>query len=145
MTAAACFTTPRNTTRSTRNETTVPAPYCAPRCADGYAVEAARQKIAQRGGLLPASSVDGPGELRGYVDLVSELRIEGWAQNEQHPEAPVCLDIIVDGECVDRVLANSYREDLRQAGLGSGNHSFSYVARSDRPIGPGFVENTAVA
>ena len=33
------------------------------------------------------------GTLRGYVDLVSTERIAGWAQNTDHPEAPVCLDI----------------------------------------------------
>jgi hypothetical protein len=88
------------------NETTVPAPYYAPRCGDGYAVEAARRTIAQRVGLRPVSSDDGAGKLRGHVDVISPTRIEGWAQNEQHPEAPVCLDIMVDGECIDQVLAN---------------------------------------
>jgi hypothetical protein len=72
--------------------------------------------------------------------LISPTRIAGWAQNERHPEAPVCLDIMVDGECIDQVLANRYRADLSRAGLGSGNHRFSYVASSDQPIGPGFVE-----
>jgi hypothetical protein len=114
--------------------------YYAPRCADGYAVEAARGNIERRAGLRPATMDDSAGKLRGYVDLISPTMIEGWAQNEQHSEAPVCLDIIVDGECIDQVLANRYRADLCQAGLGSGNHSFCYVARSDRPIGPGFVE-----
>ena len=70
----------------------------------------------------------------------SPTRIDGWAQNENHPEAPVCLDVIVDGVCVDQVLANCYREDLQRAGLGSGKHSFSYVARPGQLIGPGFVE-----
>ena len=114
--------------------------YYAPRCDAGYAVEAARHNIEARAGLRPGSSDDDAGKLRGYVDVISPTKIEGWAQNEQHPEAPVCLDIIVDGECIDRVLANRYREDLCRAGLGSGNHSFSYVAQSGRPIRPGFVE-----
>jgi len=30
---------------------------------------------------------------RRNVDLVSPHRIEGWAQNAEHPEAAVCLDI----------------------------------------------------
>jgi uncharacterized delta-60 repeat protein len=114
--------------------------YYAPRCDAGYAVEAARHNIEARAGLRLEASEDGAGKLRGYVDVISPTRIEGWAQNEQHPEAPVCLDILVDGECVDQILANRYRADLSRAGLGSGNHSFSYVAKSDRPIRPGFVE-----
>jgi hypothetical protein len=114
--------------------------YYAPRCDAGYAVEAARRKIEQQAGLRPEANDDGAGKLRGYVDVISSTRIEGWAQNERHPEAPVCLDILVDGECIDQILANRYRADLSRAGLGSGNHSFSYVARSSQPIGSGFVE-----
>jgi len=34
------------------------------------------------------------------------------------------LDILVDGRRIMRVLANRYRADLRQAGMGSGKHSF---------------------
>jgi hypothetical protein len=114
--------------------------YYAPRCDAGYAVEAARRNIEARAGLRAQANDDGAGRLRGYVDVISPTRIAGWAQNEAHPEAPVCLDIIVDGECIDQILANTYREDLCRAGLGSGHHSFSYLARPDRPIPPGFVE-----
>ena len=60
---------------------------------------------------------DDAGKLRGHVDLVSRTRIEGWAQNEQHPEAPVCLDILVDGKCIGQVLANRYRADLLRPDL----------------------------
>lgn len=49
--------------------------YCAPRCADGFAVEAARRKIAQRVGLRPRD--DSAGELRGHVDLISPTQIAG--------------------------------------------------------------------
>ena len=37
---------------------------------------------------------------------------------------PVCLDVLLDGRRAMRVLANLYRADLRQAGLGSGCHAF---------------------
>ena len=121
-------------------ETVGPALYCAPRCCDGFAVEVARRKIEERAGLRGIADDSGAGRLRGYVDLISPTRIVGWAQNERHPEAPVCLDIIIDGECIDQVLANRYREDLDRAGLGSGKHSFCYFVRPDRPIGSGLVE-----
>jgi hypothetical protein len=54
--------------------------------------------------------------LRGYVDLVSRDCIAGWAQNVEHPEAPICLDIYAGGELIGRTLANRYREDLEHAG-----------------------------
>jgi hypothetical protein len=104
-----------------------PAHYCAPRRDEGYEVEAVRRGIAQRAGLLRAS--DGPriGGLRGHIDLVSDNCIAGWAQNIDAPEAPVCLDIYAGGRLMGQTLANTYREDLEQAGLGSGRHAFEFT------------------
>ena len=53
--------------------------------------------------------------------------IAGWAQNVDHPEAPVCLDIFAGGRLIGQVLANRYREDLERAGLGSGRHAFEFT------------------
>ena len=108
-----------------------PARYCAPRLDEGYEVEAVRRGIAQRAGLLRAA--DGPrtGELRGYIDLVSETCIAGWAQNADHPEAPVCLDIYTGGRLIGQVLANCNRDDLKRAGLGSGRHAFIFKPPAD--------------
>ncbi len=101
-------------TRSTPKSVGQPAHYCAPRLNEGYEVDAVRRGIAQRAGLLRAA--DGPrtGELRGYIDLVSETCIVGWAQNADHPEAPVCLDIYAGGRLIGQALANRYREDLKR-------------------------------
>jgi O-antigen biosynthesis protein len=117
----------------------VAARYCAKRCADGYEVEAARRHINARAGLLPEVS-EALGTLRGYVDRVNADRIEGWAQNPQHPEAPICLDIFAGGELIGRTLANRPREDLRKAGLGSGRHSFVFVPETVRWIGSAIIE-----
>jgi hypothetical protein len=38
----------------------------------------------------------------------------------------VCLDIYAGGRLIGQALANRYREDLEQAGLGSGCHSFAF-------------------
>lgn len=112
-----------------------PARYCAPRKDSGYEVEAARHQIDTRAGLRRATESRFPG-LRGYLDLVSSHRIAGWAQNSQYPEAPVCVDIFADGQLIGQALANRYREDLKQAGLGSGHHSFEF----ELPAGSAFAE-----
>jgi autotransporter-associated beta strand protein len=112
--------------------------YCAPRLEHGYRIEAVRQRIALRAGL--ASSDKSGGTLRGYIDRVSTRRVEGWAQNAEHPEAPVCLDIFVGGRLVGRVLANRYREDLKQAGIGSGHHSFEFTQPPGLVFAPDAVE-----
>ncbi len=100
--------------------------YCAPRLDDGYEVEAARQRIALRAGLTDADARTA-GALRGSVNLISSNRITGWAQNVDHPEAPVCLDIYAGGRLIERTLANCYREDLARARLGSGHHGFAFT------------------
>jgi autotransporter passenger strand-loop-strand repeat protein len=58
---------------------------------------------------------------------VGRGRICGWAQDAAHPEAPVCLDILVGGELIGQVAANRYRADLAVAGLGSGRHGFEFL------------------
>jgi len=101
-----------------------PARYYAQRLEGGYEVEAVRRRIALRAGLAACETI---GKLRGYLDLVSAHCVAGWAQNEDHPEAPVCLDILAGGQLLGQVLANVYREDLARAGLGSGCHSFTFA------------------
>ena len=66
--------------------------------------------------------------------------MEGWAQNVDLPGMPVCLDILAGGTFVGQVLANRYREDLKQAGLGSGWHSFAFRLPSGLAAAPNMIE-----
>ena len=100
--------------------------YCATRCAQGYELEAARRRIDARAGLRPAVA-EAPATLRGYVDVVDAGYVAGWAQNPDHPEAPVCLDIFAGDHLVGQVVANRFRDDLARAGIGSGRHSFRFA------------------
>ena len=115
------------------DESPAPAHYCAPRLDEGYEVEAVRQRLAQRAGLLDAAEAAQLGALRGYIDRIRSTSIAGWAQNADAPEAPVCLDIFANGKPIGRVLANIYREDLKAAGLGSGRHAFNFIRRRPAP------------
>jgi hypothetical protein len=117
-----------------------PAQYCAPRGADGYAVEAVRRRIALRAGLQSSDAGLRIGALRGYVDRIRENCMAGWAQNINHPEAPVCLDIYMGGRLIGQVLANRFREDLKRAGLGSGRHSFEFTPPEGLELISGSVE-----
>jgi hypothetical protein len=102
------------------------AQYCAPRLSDGYGVETARRRIAKRAGLQPADAAPAVGALRGFIDAIGPRRIVGWAQNIDHPEAPVCLDIYAGPVLIGQVLANRHRADPERGGLGSGHHSFAF-------------------
>jgi hypothetical protein len=114
-----------------------PAHYCAPRCEEGYEVEMVRNRIARRVGQ---AANDRAGTLRGYVDAVDANCIKGWAQNVDHPEAPVCLDICAAGRLIGQTLANRYRQDLVLAGLGSGRHSFVFRPPAGVTLTPGTVQ-----
>jgi hypothetical protein len=97
---------------------------CAPRVEAGFHLQAIQLRLAERAGIvLPAAK---NGVLRGYVDQVGPRAVTGWAQDFSAPEQPVCLDILLNGRRVARVLANQYRADLRQAGIGSGRHAFEW-------------------
>ena len=117
-----------------------PARYCAPRRDEGHEVEAVRRRLAQRAGL--AGAADGPciSGLRGNIDHVGQTSIVGWAQNTDHPEAPVCLDIYADSILIGRTLANRYRTDLEHAGLGSGCHGFGFTPPAGSTFAPDTVE-----
>ena len=114
------------------------AQYYAPRLEHGYEVEAIRQRIALRAGLVLADKRIG--QLRGQVNRVSDNCIAGWAQNADHPEAPVCLDIYAGGQLIGQVLANRYREDLERQDLGSGRHSFEFTLPPELAFIPDEVE-----
>ena len=103
------------------------AQYCAPRLQDGYELEALRQRITLRAGLASRGKATAVAKVRGYVDRITTQCVAGWAQNLDHPEVPVCLDICAGGQLIGQVLANCYREDLVQTGIGSGRHSFAFT------------------
>src|SRR5262245_34071343 len=64
--------------------------------------------------------------LRGHVDGLDACQIDGWVQDESRPEDPVSLLIIDNDALIGRVLANRYRADLQQSGIGNGRHAFKF-------------------
>jgi hypothetical protein len=98
--------------------------YYAPRVEEGFSLAVVCRRLAQRAGLPVASSMD-PGILRGCVERIEGGRVFGWAQSAGYPDGPVCLDVLVHGVLVAQVLAERFRPDLRQAGIGDGSHAFA--------------------
>lgn len=103
-----------------------PPPY-APRTELGPELAALRRRLIRRAG---ASSAPGhPGAVRAWLDRCAlradgALRVAGWAHDAAQPEAPVCLDIVVDGTIVAVTVAAEYRADIAAAGVGDGRHGF---------------------
>ena len=92
------------------------------RLEDGFALQWIQERLAARAGIR--HGIDPAGELCGFVDQAGPDRICGWAQDADNPEEPVALEVLMDGVPVLSLLANAYRADLREAGLGSGCHAF---------------------
>lgn len=63
--------------------------------------------------------------LRGYLDIRERGRLAGWASDGT--VTPVRLRVLDNGVTLGTVLAQTYREDLKKAGIGTGHHAFEFV------------------
>ena len=120
----------------------VEAVYCAPRVEEGFVLEAVRRRLAERAGLPARAYPADAGALRGWIEGIDGDRVAGWAQSEGCPDAPVCLDVLVDGVVVAQVVAETFRSDLLAAGIGNGHHAFE-VRLTTSPSGNLAVRRSA--
>jgi glycosyltransferase involved in cell wall biosynthesis len=100
-----------------------PATYCAPRIEDGADLQRVRTTIAARTPLATSGS-EGLTPCTGCLDLVRRDLIEGWASDATSSE-PVRLCVFDNGRPLLEVVANHFRKDLEDAGIGAGRHGFS--------------------
>lgn len=54
----------------------------------------------------------------GHLNDVTRTTVWGWAHDTEHPDEPVALELVDNGEVVMRLLADQYREDLEAVGRG---------------------------
>ncbi|HJL17569.1 MAG TPA: phytanoyl-CoA dioxygenase family protein [Sandaracinaceae bacterium LLY-WYZ-13_1] len=64
------------------------------------------------------------GAIDGHLDGVREGRVFGWAWDPRDASARVEIEVRVDGSPLGRVAAEKPRPDLREAGIGDGQHGF---------------------
>jgi len=67
----------------------------------------------------------------GLIERVIDGHLHGWCQLTQSA-VPVPLEVLVDGEVRLRLLANGFRQDLRDARIGDGSHGFSIAVEALR-------------
>ncbi|WP_434772259.1 tetratricopeptide repeat protein [Pseudomonas entomophila] len=60
----------------------------------------------------------------GHFDYVDEDFAYGWACDPAKSFEPVRVDILCGGRIVGQGLASEHRQDLKDAGIGEGNHAF---------------------
>ncbi|HQT84426.1 MAG: hypothetical protein B7Z58_07695 [Acidiphilium sp. 37-64-53] len=61
----------------------------------------------------------------GFIDEFSLSRIVGWAWNPADPTESLEIDLLDDDHHLLTITANLPRSDLRDAGVGDGNHGFA--------------------
>jgi hypothetical protein len=122
------------------DEAPVAAPPYAERVESGPELDALRERLILRAGL----SIEPTrfGAVRAWMDRCDGTRVAGWAQDAAHPNAPMCLDIVVDGAVVAMTLAEQYRADIAAAGVGDGRHGFDLDL--DEPLAPGKAHTVEV-
>jgi hypothetical protein len=59
----------------------------------------------------------------GLIEGVRDGQLYGWCWLTQTPD-PVTLDVLVDDRFIMRVVADTFRQDLRDASIGMGRHGF---------------------
>jgi hypothetical protein len=92
------------------------------RVSDGASLPNAPRLIAAQPG--PARVAGTQPALRGNLDRADRAQVVGWAQAG---EPPVALVVLVNGAPVGRVLANRWRADVAEAGIGDGRHAFEFA------------------
>ncbi len=63
----------------------------------------------------------------GFLDSATCSTIAGWAWNANSPSTTVSVDIYDGSTYLTTVSAGNFRADLAAAGIGNGNHGFSYT------------------
>lgn len=93
------------------------------RTEQGYALEAARRRIAARAGIAPLPYPLAPGPLLGHIERHANGILEGWACDPANPTVPV--DLTLHTPAGPRpLLANAFRTDLLRAHIGTARHGF---------------------
>ena len=103
------------------------AAFCAPRLEEGFPLEILREKLAGRAARLLQDGTAVSVEIEGDHDAADRKRIAGWAYDRQAPERRAGVVVLCNGAVIARVIADGYRADLKEAGIGDGRHAFDLL------------------
>lgn len=67
----------------------------------------------------------------GHLDLCSPTLIEGWLYSDDSHSEPIRLQVYVGDLLLGEVVADLFRQDLQDAGYGSGHCGFSFPVPPD--------------
>ncbi|WP_229311795.1 putative Ig domain-containing protein [Larkinella rosea] len=76
------------------------------------------------GSTAPPISVTG--EFEGYLSVVSCQEMRGWVWDRTKPNTPLMVEFFSDGISIGTMEAKNYRQDLKDAQKGNGNHGYVF-------------------
>lgn len=65
-----------------------------------------------------------PAKMVGVLDAADCQSIRGWAWDPKRPDEPIKVDIYDGDQLLTTLVADQYRDDLKDVGLGNGRHTF---------------------
>ncbi len=94
--------------------------FCAPMLEGGRKLTAIQRRILARAtpSLAPQS------EVQGFIDEATRDFVRGWAWCKGNGQETVELEVLDHGTLIGTILANEFRADLADAGIGNGWHGF---------------------
>ncbi|MFC5407984.1 sialate O-acetylesterase [Larkinella bovis] len=76
----------------------------------------------------PTSSTNPPGSnYGGSLDGAHCDNIWGWVYNKDYPNAPITVEFLANNVVVGSIVASNFRQDLKSAGKGNGEHGFNFA------------------
>lgn len=67
------------------------------------------------------------GPFEGYHERNTCMVIGGWVYDTSKPDTPISVEIFDGASLLATLVADIFRADLRDAGKGNGNHSFTFI------------------
>jgi hypothetical protein len=75
--------------------------------------------------LAKSTSAALPSDYAGSLEVVSCEEIRGWVWDKNYPSTSLPVELLDGQTVVNTTTANLFREDLKNAGTGTGNYGFS--------------------
>ena len=69
----------------------------------------------------------GSGNFEGFLDKVECGSFRGWAWDASQPNTPVSVEFFADGQSLGSVVADLFRQDIKDAGKGNGKHVYAFT------------------
>jgi hypothetical protein len=67
------------------------------------------------------------GNFEGFLDKVECSSFRGWAWDAGQPNTPVSVEFFADGQSLGSVVADGFRQDIKDAGKGNGKHVYLFT------------------